>query len=64
MTLNLITNWEKEVNSGSGTPQRDFKGTPNLGRMACGLSTGDMADDEREDSSEPEPDYDDRDSGE
>lgn len=41
---------------------RDFKGTTNLGRMACGLSTGDMADDEREDSSEPEPDYDDRDS--
>ena len=26
--------------------------------MTCGLSTGDMADDEREDSSEPEADYD------
>ncbi|GFN87244.1 E3 ubiquitin-protein ligase mgrn1 [Plakobranchus ocellatus] len=43
-------------------PERDYKATPNLGRMACGLSTGDMADDEREDSSEPEADYDDRDS--
>ncbi|GFR58746.1 E3 ubiquitin-protein ligase MGRN1 [Elysia marginata] len=41
---------------------RELKGTPNMGRMACGLSTGDMADDEREDSSEPEADYDERDS--
>lgn len=43
--------------------QRNFKASINIGRMTCGLSTGDMADDEREDSSEPEPDYDDRDSG-
>ena len=29
------------------------------GRLTAGLSTGDMADDELEDSSEPEADYDD-----
>ncbi|KAH9505229.1 hypothetical protein Btru_059020 [Bulinus truncatus] len=42
--------------------ERNFKMNINLTQMTCGLSTGDMADDEREDSSEPEPDYDDRDS--
>ncbi|CAL1530612.1 unnamed protein product [Lymnaea stagnalis] len=42
--------------------ERNYKTNVNLTRMTCGLSTGDMADDEREDSSEPEPDYDDRDS--
>ncbi|CAG5132039.1 unnamed protein product [Candidula unifasciata] len=31
--------------------ERNFKASINLGRMTCGLSTGDMADDEREDSS-------------
>ncbi|XP_059168403.1 probable E3 ubiquitin-protein ligase MGRN1 isoform X2 [Physella acuta] len=41
---------------------RSYKTNINLTRLTCGLSTGDMADDEREDSSEPEPDYDDRDS--
>ncbi|KAK7005205.1 E3 ubiquitin-protein ligase MGRN1 [Biomphalaria glabrata] len=42
--------------------EKNFKANINLTQMTCGLSTGDMADDEREDSSEPEPDYDDRDS--
>ena len=35
-----------------------WKGAPSSGEMRLQLSTGDMADDEREDSStEPEPDY-------
>ncbi|XP_005112498.1 E3 ubiquitin-protein ligase MGRN1 isoform X2 [Aplysia californica] len=35
-----------------------FKTNIDIGRLTCGLSTGDMADDEREDSSEPEPEPD------
>ena len=63
VTINLIFNRKIIFFPEYKTLQREYKGTSNLGRMACGLSTGDMADDEREDSSEQEADYDDRDSG-